>query len=222
MNYQFDFTVIAEAWQDLAYGCWLTLKMSAVSVVFAFMIGLVTVTARRSHLPPLRWLARLFIEIVRNTPFLVQVFFIFFGLPAMGVSLTAGTAAILALSLNGGAYAAEIIRGGINAIDKGQTEAARALGLTGLQTFRDVVLRPALRAIYPSLSGQFILLLLTSSIVSSISANELTSIAQRLESTSFRSFEVYISVTALYLAMSLLLSALLKGIGRFYFSYPTK
>jgi polar amino acid transport system permease protein len=94
--------------------------------------------------------------------------------------------------------------------------------LTPVQTFRDVILRPALRTAWPALCSQCVLLLLTSSIVSSISATELTAIAQNLESTTFRSFEVYLSVTGLYLAMALMLSALLKGIGRMWFSYPTR
>ncbi|MFL9899776.1 amino acid ABC transporter permease [Paraburkholderia fungorum] len=222
MTYQFDFSVILASWQMLLDGCLLTLRMTGISIVIGLAIALVTIACRRSAIAPFRWLARGFIEIIRNTPFLVQVFFIFFGLPSIGIGLTAGTGAVIALSLNGGAYFAEVIRGGVDAVDRGQIEAARALGLTPLQTFRDVVLRPAMRTAYPALCSQCVLLLLTSSIVSSISANELTAIAQRLESITFRSFEVYISVTLLYLTMSVLLSALLKGIGRVYFSYPTR
>lgn len=222
MNYQFDFSAIYGAWRDLLEGCARTLEMTSISVVFAMLIALVVMTGRRSESKLLRWPARTFIEVVRNTPFLVQVFFIFFGLPSLGLRMTAGTGAIIALSFNGGAYVAEIIRGGIDSIDKGQIEAAKALGMNRWQIYRDVVMRPALRAIYPSLTSQFILLLLTSSIVSSISATELTSIAQRLEALTFRSFEVYISVTVLYLAMSLMTSFFFKGIGRIYFSYPTR
>jgi polar amino acid transport system permease protein len=222
MNYQFDFSVIFASWRTLLEGCLLTLRMTGISIVFALVIGLVIVVMRRSDGGLIRGLARAFIEIVRNTPFLVQVFFIFFGLPSLGLKLTAGTGAIIALSVNGGAYLAEIMRGGIDAIDRGQVEAARALGLTPVQTFRDVILRPALRTAWPALCSQCVLLLLTSSIVSSISATELTAIAQNLESTTFRSFEVYLSVTGLYLAMALMLSALLKGIGRMWFSYPTR
>jgi polar amino acid transport system permease protein len=222
MNYQFDFSVIFASWRTLLEGCLLTLRMTGISIVFALVIGLVIVVMRRSDAGLMRGLARAFIEIVRNTPFLVQVFFIFFGLPSLGLKLTAGTGAIIALSVNGGAYLAEIMRGGIDAIDRGQVEAARALGLTPVQTFRDVILRPALRTAWPALCSQCVLLLLTSSIVSSISATELTAIAQNLESTTFRSFEVYLSVTGLYLAMALMLSALLKGIGRMWFSYPTR
>jgi polar amino acid transport system permease protein len=221
MKYQFDFKVILEAWPDLLRGCWLTLSMSAISMVFGLAIGLLCVIFRQSGSRVARFLVNAFVETIRNTPFLVQVFFLFFGLPALGIRLSAGFAAVLALSLNGGAFATEIIRGGVEAINKGQVEAGYALGLKRLQIFRDIVMRPALRAIYPALTGQFILLLLTSSIVSSVSAEELTYVAQRLESVTFRSFEVYLTATLLYLAMSILLGVLFKLIGRVYFSYPT-
>jgi polar amino acid transport system permease protein len=221
MKYQFDFEVILEGWPELLRGCWLTLSMSSISMAFGLAVGLVCVVLRQSDSRIARFLVNAFVETIRNTPFLVQVFFLFFGLPALGIRLSAGVAAVLALSLNGGAFATEIIRGGVEAINKGQIEAGYALGLKRLQIFRDIVMRPALRAIYPALTGQFILLLLTSSIVSSVSAEELTYVAQRLESVTFRSFEVYLAATLLYLMMSVLLGALFKVIGRIYFSYPT-
>ncbi len=221
MKYQFDFRVILEAWPDLLRGCWLTLSMSTISMAFGLVIGLACVVFRQSGSSVARFVVNGFVETIRNTPFLVQVFFLFFGLPALGIRLSAGFAAVLALSLNGGAFATEIIRGGVEAINKGQVEAGYALGLKRLQIFRDIVMRPALRAIYPALTGQFILLLLTSSIVSSVSAEELTYVAQRLESVTFRSFEVYLVATLLYLTMSILLGILFRVIGRIYFSYPT-
>ncbi len=222
MGYRFDFSVILESWPRLLEGCWLTLWLSAVSMALALCIAVALVLARRSGIRPLQWIARTFIEIIRNTPFLVQVFFLFFGLPSLGISMTAGTGAIIALALNGGAFCAEIIRGGVDAIHRGQVEAGAALGLHPLQVFRYIIFRPAMRIIYPALSGQFILLLLTSSIVSSISAEELTSIAQQLESTTFRSFEIYVTVTLLYLVMSTIFAQIFKVIGRYYFSYPVK
>jgi polar amino acid transport system permease protein len=220
MKYQFDFEAVLAAWPELLRGCWLTLSMSTVSMVFGLAVGLVCVVLRQSDSRIARFGVNAFVETIRNTPFLVQVFFLFFGLPAIGVRLSAGFAAVLALSLNCGAFATEIIRGGVEAINKGQIEAGYALGLKRLQIFRDVVMRPALRAIYPALTAQFILLLLTSSIVSSVSAEELTYDAQRIESITFRSFEVYLIATLLYLVMSVLLGALFHAIGRIYFSYP--
>ena len=116
----------------------------------------------------------------------------------------------------------EIIRGGVESIQKGQVEAGRALGLSGFQVFRYIILRPALRVSFPALASQFILLMLTSSVVASISAMELASIGQQLESTTFRSFEVYLTLTGLYLGMSAMLTGLFSLIERGLLSYPTR
>ncbi|OED00805.1 amino acid ABC transporter permease [Rhizobium sp. YK2] len=222
MTYKFDFAALLPYWPQLLHACLLTLWLAATAVVCGFVIGVFTVMARRSGVSALRAVALTYIEIIRNTPFLVQVFFIFFGLPSLGISFTPWTAAFLALSLNCGAFSAEIIRGGVDAIPRGQFEAGAALGLRPLQVFRYIVLKPALRVIYPALSGQFVLALLTTSIVSSISAEELTSTAQLIDSDIFRSFEVYITATLLYFVLSTIFSLLFKGIDRVFFSYPIK
>jgi len=186
------------------------------------IIGVAGVAARDSKAAWLRGLVIGFVEIVRNTPFLVQIFFLFFALPLIGLKLNPTATAIIALGVNGGAYAIEIIRGGVQSIHKGQVEAGYALGLHKGQVFRFIVLKPALRAIYPSLTGQFIMLTLTSSICSAVSAYELTSVAQRIESDTFRSFEVYFSVTFLYLAISWLLMLGFALVSHRFFSYPTR
>ncbi|WP_432729660.1 amino acid ABC transporter permease [Variovorax sp. W6] len=222
MSYTFDFAVLLPHWEAFAEGCWLTLRLSAVSVAIGLAAGLLTVLGKRSPVKGLRWLAEAYIELIRNTPFLVQVLFVFFGLPSLGVSLTPNTAAVLALSLNLGAFSAEILRTGIESVPRGQFEAGAALGLSPLQTLRCVVIKPALRTIYPALTGQFVMLLLTTSIVSSISAEELTSVAQNIDSATFRSFEVYIVAALLYLAMSTIFSTVFKAIDRLYFSYPAR
>lgn len=222
MNYTFNFAVLLPHWEAFAQGCWLTLRLSAIAVVVGLAIGLLTVIGKRTSITPVRWFAQGYIEIIRNTPFLVQVLFIFFGLPSLGVSLSPNTAAVLALSLNLGAFSAEIIRTGIESVPRGQFEAGAALGLSPFQTFRHIVIKPALRTIYPSLTGQFVMLLLTTSIVSSISAEELTSVAQNIDSSTFRSFEVYIVAALLYLAMSTIFATIFKAIDRLYFAYPTK
>ena len=163
-----------------------------------------------------------FVEVIRNTPFLVQIFFIYFALPLAGVRLDPTPTAIIALGINGGAYAIEIIRGGVQSIGKGQIEAGLALGLHKAQVFRLIVLKPALRAIFPSLTSQFVLLTLTTSVASAISAYELTSVAQRIESDSFRSFEVYGTITLFYLVISWVMMRLFAAISTRYFSYPVK
>ena len=222
MKYHFDFKVLLPYWDELLRGCALTLALGAISTAIGLSIGLLTVMGKRSRFAVFRIAATSYIEAIRNTPFLVQVFFIFFALPSLGLTLKPWVAAIVALSLNLGAFSAEIIRGGIDAIPRGQFEAGAALGLSPLKTFRYIVLKPALRTIFPALAGQFVLLLLTTSIVSSISAEELTSVAQSIDSTTFRSFEVYIVTALLYLVMSMIFSLIFKGIDRVYFSYPIK
>lgn len=222
MTYKFDFGVLLPYWDVLLGGCALTLWLGAISTAIGLAIGLVTVLAKRSRCRSLRRMATVYIETIRNTPFLVQVFFIYFGMPSLGLNLQPWSAAIAALSLNLGAFSAEIIRGGIESVPRGQFEAGTALGLSLFQTFRFIVLKPAMRTIFPALSGQFVLLLLTTSIVSSISAEELTQVAQNIDSITFRSFEIFIVTTLLYLAMSMIFSVIFKAIDRAYFSYPTK
>ncbi len=222
MTYQFDFAVVLAAWPDLLRGCLLTLAISGEAMAIGLAIGLLCVVLRRTGVRPLVFAVKAFVETIRNTPFPVQAFFIFLGLPSIGVRLTPDTAAVLALGLNGGAYAAEIIRGGVDSIHKGQVEAGFALGLRPLQVFRHVILRPALRVCFPALASQFILLMLTSSVVASISAVELTTIGQLLEVSTFRSFEIYLTLTGLYLAMSALLTALFALVERLFLSYPAR
>jgi polar amino acid transport system permease protein len=217
-----DFSVVFDAMPLLLWGCLGTLGLALAGIVLALVIGILGVVTRGSTIGPVRVGTIAFIEIVRNTPFLVQVFFLFFALPGLGLKLNPTVTAIIALGLNGGAYAIEIIRGGVQSIPRGQTEAGLALGLHPGQVFRLVVLKPALRAIYPALTGQFIMLTLTSSICSSVAAYELTSVAQRIESDSFRSFEVYFTITGLYLAMSWVLMSGFALISRRQFSYPQR
>jgi polar amino acid transport system permease protein len=222
MGYTLDFSVVWHSMPALLWGCVGTLGLALAGMTFAMIIGVAGVAARDSKAAWLRALVIGFVEIVRNTPFLVQIFFLFFALPLIGLKLNPTATAIIALGVNGGAYAIEIIRGGVQSIHKGQLEAGYALGLHKGQVFRFIVLKPALRAIYPSLTGHFIMLTLTSSICSAVSAYELTSVAQRIESDTFRSFEVYFFVTFLYLAISWLLMLGFSVISHRFFSYPTR
>lgn len=217
-----DFGIVIERWADLLHGVLFTLGLSSAGIVLALLIGVSGVAMQRSGKLVLQVPVRIFIELIRNTPFLVQIFFLFFALPLLGVRLSPTVTAIIALAINGGAYAIEIIRGGVESIPRGQVEAGAALGLSKRQVFTDIILTPALRAIYPALSSQFILLTLTSSVCSSISANELTHFAQRIESETFRSFEVYFTITGLYLLISWLIMAALSAIGNRHFNYPNQ
>ena len=222
MNYQFDFAPVVDGLPDLLSGCAGTLGLALSGMVLALIIGIGGVMLRDSRIPALRWLVISFVEVIRNTPFLGQIYFIYFALPLAGVRLNPTVTAIIALGVNGGAYAIEIIRGGVQSINKGQIEAGFALGLSRTLVFRLIVLKPALRAIFPSLTSQFIMLTLTTSIASAISAYELTSVGQAIESNTFRSFEVYGVVTLLYLAMSWMLMQMFAQINARYLSYPVK
>ncbi len=159
----------------------------------------------------------IYVELIRNTPFVVQLFFIVFGLPALGLKLTAGEAALLAMLINLGAYSTEIIRAGIQVTPKGQWEAGRVLGLTRSQTFLRVVLPPALQRIYPALVSQCIIVMLGSSVVSQVSYEELTFAANLIQSRTFLSFEVYLVTTLIYLLLSIAMRQVLLAIGRKWF-----
>lgn len=222
MNYKFDFTPVVEGLPDLLWGCLGTLALALAGMVLALAIGVGGVALRDSRHGAVRWLVIGFVELIRNTPFLVQIYFIYFALPLAGLRLDPTPTAIIALGVNGGAYAIEIIRGGVQSIGKGQIEAGLALGLRKAQVFRLIVLKPALRAIFPSLTSQFILLTLTTSIASAISAYELTSVAQVMENNTFRSFEIFGVVTALYLLMSWVMMRMFAQVNAHYFSYPVK
>lgn len=194
-------------------GALLTIKLSFTATLFGLIIGIFGAMCRAYRIKPLDWIVGVYVEVIRNTPFLIQLFFIFFGLASLKFRITAGQSALIALSANLGAYATEIIRAGIQAIEKGKIEAGLSLGLSRFQVFRYIVLFPALKIVYPALSSQFILLMLGSSIVSQISAEELTFSANFLQSRTFRSFEIYLTVTLMYL----ILSGLFRGI--FYSIY---
>lgn len=222
MNYKLDFTPVIDGMPALLMGCLGTFLLAICGMALAIVIGIGGVILRDSRVAPVRWLVKAFVEVIRNTPFLVQIFFIYFALPLAGLRLDPTPTAIIALGINGGAYAIEIIRGGVQSISKGQIEAGLALGLHKAQVFRLIVLKPALRAIFPSLTSQFVLLTLTTSIASAISAYELTSVAQRIESDSFRSFEVYGTITLFYLVISWVMMRFFAAISTRYFSYPVK
>ena len=222
MDYTLDFGPIIDGFPDLLMGCAGTLGLALAGMAISLVIGIGGVLLRDSRIAPVRWLVMAFVELIRNTPFLVQIYFVFFALPLIGIRLPPTPTAIIALGLNGGAYAIEIIRGGVQSIPKGQVEAGLALGMHKRAIFRHIVLRPALRAVFPSLTGQFIMLMLTTSIASAIAAYELTSVARLIESATFRSFEVYGTITLLYLAMSWSFMQAFKAVGRRYFSYPVK
>ena len=222
MNYSFQFADVLAAWPLLLKGTWTTVQLSLIATLLGLLVAIACAWGKTAGPKPVRWVIQAYIELIRNTPFLVQLFFFFFALPAIGLRWSPYTAALTAMVINLGAYATEIIRAGIESIPKGQIEAGQALSLKTHQIFRLIILKPALRAVYPALTSQFILLMLSSAVVSVISADDLTSVAANLQSQTFRSFEIYIVVTAIYLTLALSFSALFRQIQRRALSYPDR
>lgn len=209
MNYVFQFNVVWEHLPALLHGVFLTLEMSVMSIGLGSALAMVCAYGQVASSRAIKRLIGGYIETIRNTPVLVQVFVFYFSLPILGLKVSPFAAAVAALTINLGAYACEILRAGIESVPRGQVEAGRALGLSRLQTFRFVIFFPALKTVFPALSSQFILLMLSSSVVSTISAVELTAVTNSLQSTTFRAFEFYFVVAALYLGMSLALKAVM-------------
>jgi len=222
LNYEFEFADVFANWPELATGALHTLVLSGLAMAIGMVVAVLGALAKTSGPRWLRLVVDAYIELIRNTPFLIQVFVIFFGLPSIGLRLQSNSAALLALVVNVGAYGIEIIRAGIESIDKGQIEAGRSLGLRPLQIFRLIVLKPAIQAIYPSLTSQFILLMLNSSVCSAIAATELTAAAGDIQSRTFRSFEVYFVATSIYLALSIVFWCLFAGIERAFLRQPSR
>jgi polar amino acid transport system permease protein len=180
------------------------------------VIGLIGATLQLYAGPWARRLVTAWIELFRNTPLIVQLFIIYFGLPEIGLRLDANEAALIGLSIYLGAFATEIIRAGIESVPRTQIEAGRALGLRTWMIFRFIIMRPALRAVFPALGAQFILIMLATSVVSTISADELASIANGLQTETFRPFEVYFATSMIYLTMAVILRGLLAMLTRGY------
>ena len=222
MRYEFDFATVLASWPQFLEGAWMTILLSFPATVIGFVGGTLLAIGRRSSTRWLRNACDTYVEVIRNTPLLVQVFLVFFGLASMGWKVAAFTAALLSLVINVAAYSSEIMRAGMDSIHKGQIEAAECLGLTRRQVYWHVVLRPAMEKVYPALTSQFVLLMLASSITSQISVEELTAVAARVQSETFRPFEAYIVVAVAYLALSLLMRAGLWLFGQMVFTRQRK
>jgi len=205
---QFNLRVIGQYIPLFLKGLWATSWISGISIVLALLIGVVACGMRLSKKTFLQRLAGIYIESIRSTPLLAQLYFFYFGLPSLHVNLNEVQTGILALSLNSGAYVAEIVRAGIVSIPSGQTEAATAYGLSYLQRMRYVILPQALGVTIPALLGQFIVLVKDSSLVSLISVLELTRAGQLMASERFMPAEGFFTVAAFYLLIYFVLKHL--------------
>ncbi|MFT2214348.1 amino acid ABC transporter permease [Rhizobium giardinii] len=217
MSYTFQFGVVAQYQDEILTGIWLTIKLSVLSIILGSAAGIVLASMRSIQGGTVRFLVDAYVEIIRNTPFLVQLFIVYFGLPGLGLRVGADTAALIGMTINLAAYSTEIIRAGIEAVHKSQVEAGEALGFTRFQIYRHVVIVPAIAKVYPALCSQFVLMMLASSICSAISTHELAASAAFIESQTYRSFEIYIVVTLIYLALALALRAGLALVGMWLF-----
>ncbi|PCE22066.1 ABC transporter permease [Paraburkholderia acidicola] len=213
MTYAFDFSGFGLYAGMLVRGAGVTLGLTAVSTVLGGIVGVAGASVAVSGPRWARTLISAYVEAIRNTPFLVQLFFVFFGLPSLGIHIDEIQAAILAMTVNLGAYAIEIVRAGIESIPRGQVQAAHALGLHGRQVFRHVVLPQALANVFPALLSQVLIVMLGSAVVSQISVPDLTYAANFIQSRNFRSFESYVIITVVYLALSIVLRQVLSRLG---------
>ena len=213
MAYDFDFAAVFDYGGMLVQGAAFTLGLTAAGAVLGGLIGIAGGVIRAWRIAPLHWLFKGYVEAIRNTPFLVQLMFVFFGLPSLGLTINEWQACLLTTVVNLGAYITEIVRAGVQETPRGQMEAASALGMGRWACFRHVVLRPALQRVWPSLSSQIVIVMLGTSVVSQIAAQDLTFAANFIQSLNFRAFETYVVVTLLYCALALLLRWLLGEIG---------
>lgn len=214
MSYHFDFAAVFDYDSALLAGTAHTLLLTAVGAVAGLGIGILGAVCRAWRISPFDRIFAVYVELIRNTPFLIQLFFVYFGLPSLGVRLDEWEAAILAVIINLGAYTTEIIRAGIEATPRGQTEAAQSLAMTRAQIFRHVVLPPALAKVWPSICSQVVIVMLGTSVCSQIAAEELTFAANFIQSRNFRAFETYLIVTVIYFLLAVIVRQVLKISGQ--------
>jgi len=213
----FDFDLVVKSFPLLLLGAGVTIQITALSVSFGLLIGMFVGIARLSKVKLVKFLATVYVDFIRGTPLLVQIFLIYFALPMIiGQRIDPFIAAITACSVNSGAYVAEIFRAGIQSIDKGQMEAGRSLGMTWSQTMRFIILPQAFKRIIPPLGNEFIAMLKDSSLVSVIGFEELTRRGQLIIARTYGSFEIWLTVAFIYLVMTLTISRLVDYLERRY------
>ncbi|WP_054008858.1 amino acid ABC transporter permease [Cypionkella psychrotolerans] len=218
MGYEFDFSAISENIGLLLHGAGLTIGLTAIAATVGMALSIGGAAAALWGPGWLRRIVGVYVELIRNTPFIVQLFFIFFGLPSLGVKLTAFEAAALAMTINLTAYGIEIVRAGIEAVPPGQREAGFALGIAPISTFIYIVLPQAIAVVYPALVSQIVITMLESAVVSQVAVTDLTHAADLIQSRTYRAFETYFAVTLIYLGMALLMRWLFNRAGRQLFA----
>lgn len=213
MGYEFDVSALVANIGPLLQGAGLTVGLTAFAAVVSLILSVGGAVTRLWGPSWARVLVGAYVEVIRNTPFIVQLFFIFFGLPSIGIKLTALGAAALAMTINLTAYGIEIVRAGIQAVPDGQREGGISLGLSPVRVFLQIVLPQAIAVVYPSLVSQTVITMLESAVISQIAVVDLTHVADLIQSRSYRAFETYFAVAVIYLGMALGLRWLLDRAG---------
>ncbi|MFA5663161.1 amino acid ABC transporter permease [Castellaniella sp.] len=217
MSYQFDFGTVLEYWPMLLDGAETTLVMSFWSTLAGFVLGVVCAIARSSGGPVVRKAVGAYVEVIRNTPLIIQSYFFIFGLSSVGYTMSILAGAILALVINITAYTCEIVRAGIESVPRSQREAGECLGLSPLQVYWHVILVPALERVYPALTSQFVLLMLVTSLLSAVGTEDLFGVAENIQALTFRNFDVFVVLWVMYLIMSALVRGMFILAGKFMF-----
>jgi polar amino acid transport system permease protein len=217
-----DWNYALQDWPTYVSAAWLTLRLSLAAFALAFALGLLGALARRSRYAVLRAPAAVYVEAIRNTPVLLQMFVAYFALPSAGLRLSPVQAGVLALGVNVGAYLTEIFRAGIQAVPAGQREAARVLAISPFRTFAHVVLPQALRNVYPAVVNQLVQIILGSSLLSAISVPELTGTSMVINARSLLTVQVFGIAAILYLLLTNLVALLAGIVGRLAFKPPLR
>ncbi len=211
MGFTFEWKVMLDTFPLLLTGVKLTILITLVGLFFGFILGAAAGLMKLSRSLFLRKLGGAYVESIRGTPLIVQVMFLYFGIPmALGVRISPIHAGIVAIAVNSGAYIAEIVRGAVQSVDAGQSEAGRSIGLTSAQTMRYIIWPQAFRRMIPPLGNQFIISLKDTSLLVVIGVAELTRVGQEIIAVNFRAFEVWLTVGLVYLMMTLSIAKVLK------------
>ncbi|MHC8947276.1 amino acid ABC transporter membrane protein 1 (PAAT family) [Advenella incenata] len=217
MTYEFDFSSVFAYWQFFLEGARTTVVMSFWSTLAGFILGVMCAVARSSSISWLSKTVGAYVEVIRNTPLIIQSYFLIFGMSSVGLTMPILVGAILALVINITAYTCEIVRAGIESVPRSQREAGECLGLSPLQVYWHIILVPALERVYPALTSQFILLMLVTSVLSAVGTEDLFGVSGQVQSMTFRNFEVFIILWGIYLAMSLMVRAIFWMLAKLLF-----
>ena len=207
---ELDFSVLLPYLHMFWKGVVVTIQASALGVLFGSALGIFIGAFRVMPFKPLRWLMATYISVLRGTPLMIQLFLIYFGLPALGINLEAFTAGIIGIGINSSGYVGEIVRGGIEGVAQGQWEASKMLGLSYWQTMKIIILPQAIRHMLPAIGNEFVTLIKESSLLSVLAISDLTMVGQQVRSVTYASFETFIFVALVYLFLTSVTSGALQ------------